>query len=685
MIRSVSSRDDRMILTKGVFVLPSAELNGRQRVAIEGVRPEIDGGRFPIKRTAGDRVEVEADVFADGHDQLTCVLLHRREEDTTWSETPMTPLGNDRWRGSFDVGVPGRYRYTIEAWIDHYRTWRHDLRRRLDAGQDVAIDLLIGAALVDDAVSRADGTDRRHLQVLAGILRNEADATGAIQAALDEDQAALVMRYADRRLATRHAAELRVIVDRERARFSSWYELFPRSCSPTPGAHGTLADVQAMLPDVAAMGFDVLYLPPIHPIGRTLRKGRNNTVTAEAGDVGSPWAIGAAEGGHTAVHPDLGTLDDLRSLVREARTHGVEIALDVAFQCAPDHPWVTEHPEWFRKRPDGTIQYAENPPKKYQDIYPFDFETEAWQTLWEALADVFFFWIEQGVRIFRVDNPHTKALPFWEWAIDQITARHPDVIFLSEAFTRPRVMERLAKLGFTQSYTYFTWRNSAAELREYFTELTGPRLREFFRPNLWPNTPDILHEYLQTGGRPAFAARVTLAATLGASYGIYGPAFELCENRPLKPGSEEYLDSEKYQIRRWDRNAPHSLAGLITRLNRIRREHPALQRDGTLRFHDVDNPLLLCYSKVTANTRDALLIIVNLDPFHRQSGWVRLDLPTLGVGEGTAFEVDDLLSDERFLWQGAVNYVELAPEHRPAHILHIRSPLHTERDLDDYR
>ena len=663
-------------------MLPSAELNGRQRVAIEGVWPEIDGGRFAIKRTSGDSVTVEADIFADGHDQLTSVLLFRRDEDTTWQEVPMTPLGNDRWRGSFEVDGPGRYLYTIEAWVDHYRTWRHDLRRRIDAGQDVTVDLQIGAALVESAAARAEGPDRRHIEVLLGILRNSADPEGAINAALDDGQAELVLRYADRRFATRYAPALRVTVDRERARFSTWYEMFPRSASPTPGAHGTLADCQRLLPEIAAMGFDVLYLPPIHPIGRTLRKGPNNTVTSGPGDVGSPWAIGAAEGGHEAVHPDLGTIDDLRALVREARTHGLEIALDIAFQCSPDHPWVTEHPEWFRSRPDGTIQYAENPPKKYQDIYPFDFETEAWQTLWEALADVFFFWIDAGVRIFRVDNPHTKALPFWEWAIDQITSRHPDTIFLSEAFTRPRVMERLAKLGFTQSYTYFTWRNTAAELREYATELTGPRLREFFRPNFWPNTPDILHEYLQTGGRPAFAARVTLAATLTANYGIYGPAFELCENRPIKPGSEEYLDSEKYQIRAWDREAPHSLAGLITKLNHARRAHPALQRNEGLRFHDVDNAHLLCYSKSTPDRRDVILVVVNLDPFNRQSGWVHLDLDALGIAGAGSFAVDDLLAGVRFIWQGAVNYVELAPDQAQAHVFQVRSPIPPEGAID---
>lgn len=663
-------------------MLPSPETNGRQRVAIEGVSPEIDGGRFPIKRTSGDEIVVEADIFGDGHDQLTSMLLFRREEEAAWQEVSMTPLGNDRWRASFAVTVPGRYRYTIEAWVDHYRTWRYDLRRRVDARQDVDIDLQIGAELIEDAARRASGTDARHLQVLAAILRNPASRESAVAAAFDQEQTELVLRYADRRFATRYAHDLRVTVDRERARFSTWYELFPRSCGAEPGQHGTLADVQALLPDIAAMGFDVLYLPPIHPIGRTFRKGRNNAVSAEPGDVGSPWAIGASEGGHDAVHPDLGSIDDVRRLVRAARAQGIDLALDIAFQCAPDHPYVSAHPEWFRHRPDGTIQYAENPPKKYQDIYPFDFETDAWPSLWQELRRVIVFWVEQGVRIFRVDNPHTKALPFWEWVIDQVTSRHPDVIFLSEAFTRPRVMERLAKLGFTQSYTYFTWRNSATELREYFTELSGPRLREFMRPNVWPNTPDILHEYLQAGGRSAFAVRGTLAATLGASYGIYGPAFELCENTPRDPGSEEYRDSEKYEIRHWNRKAPHSLAGLMTRLNRIRREHPALQRDETLRFHDVDNTSLLCYSKVTADRSDALLIIVNLDPVYQHSGWVSIDLSVFGLSDTESFEVHDLLDDRRFVWQGARNYVELSPAVAAAHVFAVRH-LRSERDVDD--
>jgi len=666
-------------------VQPAAHTNGRYRVAIEGVFPEIDGGRFPIKRTPGDQVTVEADIFADGHDQLTCWLQFRRETDASWREVPMAPLGNDRWRGSFPVAEPGRYRYTIEAFVDPYRTWRHDLRRRVDAGQDVHVDLLIGATLVDAAALRATGEDVARLRALAATLRDATDADTRLGAALDDGLAAIVLTYANREFATRYGAELGVIVDRERARFSTWYELFPRSCAPVPGRHGTFRDCEAWLPYVASMGFDVLYLPPIHPIGRTLRKGRNNAVEAGPDDVGSPWAIGAAEGGHLAVHPELGTIDDFRTLVASAAAHGLEVALDLAFQCSPDHPYVTKHPEWFRRRPDGAIQYAENPPKKYQDIYPFDFECEAWEALWHELRRVILFWVGNGVRIFRVDNPHTKSFAFWEWVIGEVTTRHPDVLFLSEAFTRPRVMERLAKLGFSQSYTYFTWRTSAAELRTYFEELTGPRLREYFRPNLWPNTPDILHEYLQTGGRPAFAVRATLAATLGASYGIYGPAFELCERTPREEGSEEYLHSEKYELRPWDREAPGSLAGLIARLNQIRRDHPALQRDDTLRFHESDNPSLLCYSKTAADRASAVLTIVNLDAFHRQAGWVTLDPDVLGLPAEDAYEVHDLLTGNRFPWQGVRNYVELAPEAMPAHVFEVRSPLRSEQDFDYYR
>jgi starch synthase (maltosyl-transferring) len=486
--------------------------------------------------------------------------------------------------------------------------------------------------------------------------------------------------HPDQRRGVRYGRQVTVVVDRERARTGAWYEMFPRSAATERGRHGTLEDATKRLEYVAHMGFDIVYLPPVHPIGHTFRKGPNNSPGAGPDAVGSPWAIGSEEGGHTAIHPDLGTLEDFDRLVDRAQELGMEVAMDLAYQCSPDHPWVRRHPEWFRHRPDGTIQYAENPPKKYQDIYPLDFETEGWPSLWAELKSVVDFWIGHGVRTFRVDNPHTKPFPFWEWLIGEIKAEHPDVIFLAEAFTRPKVMYRLAKLGFTQSYTYFAWRNVKWELEQYFTELTGEPVREFFRPNLWPNTPDILTEYLQTGGRPAFMVRLVLAATLGASYGIYGPPFELCEDRALAPGSEEYLDSEKYQIRYWDLDAPHSLAEFVARVNGIRRENPALQQDRTLRFHRVDNDQLIAYAKTS--DANAVLVVVNLDPHRRQSGWLDLDLAQLGVDHQREFQVHDLLTDSHYLWSGPRQYVELDPSVVPAHVFRVRQRLRTEHDFE---
>jgi len=650
---------------------------GRHRVVIENVRPEVDGGRFPVKRVVGEAVVVEADVFGDGHDAVACVLRHQGPGDTAWREQPMAPLGNDRWRASFQVSELGVYRYTVEGWSDRFLTWRRDLARRLEApDQDLAPELEIGARLLEAAAQRADRTDAAQLTAWVADLRAPGDLADRAATALDPDLLAVASRWPDRSLATRFQRELPVRVERP-------YELFPRSTG-VAGRHGTFADCEKRLPDIAEMGFDVLYLPPIHPIGRSYRKGPNNSLVAAADDVGSPWAIGAKEGGHTEILPALGTMQDFQRLVAAARRQGMEVALDLAFQCSPDHPWVTAHPQWFRHRPDGSIQYAENPPKKYQDIYPLDFETEDWQGLWEALKQVVLFWAEREVRIFRVDNPHTKAFAFWEWMIGEVHAIYPDTIFLAEAFTRPKVMYRLAKLGFSQSYTYFSWRNTRQELVEYFTELTQTEVREFFRPNLWPNTPDILTEYLQIGGRPAFQVRAILAATLGASYGIYGPAFELGEHLPRSPGSEEYLDSEKFQIRQWNLAAPHSLRPLLTRLNRARRENPALQRDAGLRFHPVNNPLLLCYSKTSEDLANAVLVVVNLDLQHRQAGWVQLDLAALGLEEGLSFQVEDALSGSRYLWQGAANYVELDPASMPAHLFRIRRKVRSERDFDYY-
>jgi starch synthase (maltosyl-transferring) len=646
-------------------------VGGRSRVAIEHVEPQVECGRFAIKRVAGETVRVEADVFADGHDQVACAVLFRRGGDREWARAEMEPLGNDRWRGEFRVPDVGRYQYTVEGWTDHLATWRADLKKRITAGEDIALQARIGANLIEGAARHAGSGEAHLLWTWAQNLRLETEATERVSIAMDEELFALARRFPDLRFAVRWTPELTVAVDRARAGFSAWYELFPRSCSPDVLQHGTLHDCAEQLGYVASMGFDVLYLPPIHPIGRSFRKGKNNSVMAAAGDVGSPWAIGAREGGHTAIHPELGTIEDFRRLVARARELGMEIALDLAYQCSADHPYVHDHPEWFLRRPDGRIQYAENPPKKYEDIYPFDFETEYWTELWEELKGVAIYWASEGVRIFRVDNPHTKAFPFWEWLIREIKERYPEVLFLAEAFTRPRLMERLAKLGFTQSYTYFAWRNAKQELTEYFEELTSPRVSEYLRANLWPNTPDILTAYLQTGGRSAFMVRLILAATLGANYGIYGPAFELCVAKPRDAGSEEYLDSEKYELKHWNTDDPASLRDLIARVNRIRRENRALQNDRSLKFHPTDNPQVICYSKTADDPANTIVVLVNLDPVWNQSGFVTLDFHALGLDGARLLEAQDLLTNETYLWRGARNYFELRPVSRPAHILRV--------------
>ena len=659
----------------------SSAPDGRVRAVIEAIEPAVDGGRFPIKRIVGDEVSVEADCFTDGHDQLCCLLLHKREGENEWRSSPMQALGNDRWRGVFTADSLGTYRYTVSAWVDPFLSWRHDFARRVDA-EDLRVAALAGAALIDAAAARATTRERDQLAQWARGLRSEKEPTALRALALDRELGILAQRFPDRALAFTYPYEFGVMVERSLARSSAWYEWFPRSCAATAGVHGTLADCAARLPYVAAMGFDVLYLPPVHPIGRERRKGRNNTLTPTPQDPGSPWAIGAAEGGHTAIRPQVGTLDDLHRFVTQAKEHGLEVALDIAFQCAPDHPWVASHPQWFRRRPDCSVQYAENPPKKYQDIYPLNFETDDWRGLWRALADVFAFWAEHGVRIFRVDNPHTKPFAFWEWVIAEIKRKHADAIFLSEAFTRPKVMHRLAKLGFTQSYTYFAWRNTKRELTDYFTELAQGSGREYFRPNCWPNTPDILTEYLQFGGRPAFMARLVLAATLSANYGIYGPAFELMEHRPREAGSEEYLDSEKYEIKHWDLERSDSLAGYIGRVNRARRENKALQQDWSLDFFPVDNEQLICYAKTTADLDNVVVVVVNLDPVHTQSGWVELDLKRFGIETQTSYQMHELLTGARYLWSGPRNFVSLDPSRSPAHIFRMRRRVHREQDFD---
>jgi starch synthase (maltosyl-transferring) len=649
---------------------------GRRRVVIEGVTPQVDSGRFPIKRVVGDEVAVEADVFADGHEEIACLLEHRHECEATWHHTPMQPLGNDRWRASFWMEELGLYFYRIVGWVDRFQTWRHDLKKRADAGQNLEVDLQIGAKLVQDASKQSgDRETAAQLDDFAARLAGENllgpdEQVDSYAAAMDDALVILMESCADRSLATT-SLEFGIVVDEPKAVFSAWYELFPRSYSPTPGEHGTLRDLIEHLAYVASMGFDVLYLPPVHPVGTAFRKGKNNAETAKPGEVGSPWGIGSAEGGHKAIHPALGTLDDFHALVAAAKEQGLEVALDIAFQCSPEHPYVKQHPQWFRHRPDGTIQYAENPPKKYQDIYPFDFENEDWRGLWDELKSVFLFWLEHGVRIFRVDNPHTKPFAFWEWCLAEVKAARSDAIFLAEAFTRPKIMYRLAKLGFTQSYTYFTWRNTKQELTEYFTELTRPAVADVFRPNLFTNTPDILHAYLQEGGRAAFIVRSVLAATLGANWGVYGPAFELQERTPREAGSEEYLNSEKYEVKQWDLNRPDSLRDLLGQLNKLRREQPALQRNENLMFHPIDSDQLIAYSKRTEDASNVVLVVVNLDPQTAHSGWVELPLGHFRL-DGGRFEVTDLLRDKKFQWQGSRAYIELDPKDLPAHVFQVQ-------------
>jgi starch synthase (maltosyl-transferring) len=660
----------------------SPEYDGRRRVIIESVSPQLDGGRYPIKRVLGEQVVVEADVFADGHDVLSAVVLFRHETEQNWREVEMLPLGNDRWRAAFPIQELGRYRYTVIGWVDHFKTWAHDIDKKVAAKQDVHVDLLVGAQLARAAAEKASGADQSFLRAWADELAGSQDQAARIARAADPVLRQLMLRYPDRSLVTRHSPELIVWAEPVRARYGAWYELFPRSAGSDGKRHGTLKDVEAQLPRIAEMGFDVLYLPPIHPIGHAFRKGRNNSPTAAPDDPGSPWGIGSKEGGHKSIHPQLGTLEDFQRLLRRAKEFNIEIALDIALQCSPDHPYVREHSEWFKRRPDGTIQYAENPPKKYQDIYPFDFETNAWRELWQEAKSIIEFWIQQGVTIYRVDNPHTKAFPFWEWCINELKKDRPELILLSEAFTRPKVKYNLAKLGFTQSYNYFPWRNTAPELREYLTHLTRTQVSEFFRPNLWPNTPDILPQSLQYGGRPAFITRFVLAATLGASYGIYGPAYELCVNAPFKVGGEEYLDSEKYEIKAWDLNRPDSLQPLIARVNAIRRENPALHANDLLAFHDTDNPQVIAYSKRTADRENIILVVVNLDPHNVQEARTALDLGELGIDPKDTFQVHDLLSGVRYLWRGEENFVRLDPATAPAAIYRLRRRVRSEQDFD---
>lgn len=648
----------------------------RQRVAISSVSPQIEGGRFAIKRVIGEEVVVEADIFTDGHHKIAANLYVRSDNEREWQEIVMEPKGNDRWSGRFITKSIGMGKYNIVAWVDYFGTWQKDLEKKCQALYPIEIDLKIGLKMIEEALHHREEKRLKEWLLAIKEAKNEKQA---ILLATDPTLTDLMRNcYPNRQWETTLPHPLSFIVDPLKAGFSAWYELFPRSSGEQTG---TFKECKKLLPDIAKMGFDVLYLSPIHPIGFSKRKGKNNRIEALPADVGSPWAIGSQMGGHKSVHPELGTIADLQRLIEEANHLGLDVALDIAFQCSLDHPYLKEHPDWFRWRPDQTIQYAENPPKKYEDIVPFFFETEAWQELWEELRSIFLYWIQLGIKIFRIDNPHTKPFPFWEWVIQSIKQDYPDVIFLAEAFTRPKVMYWLAKLGFSQSYTYFAWRHTKQELIDYLTELTSTGLKDYFRPNFWPNTPDILTEELQVGNKTTFMVRFALAATLSSNYGIYGPAFELMVQEAL-PGTEEYLDSEKYERKRWNRNDPKSLAGFITQINQIRRENAALQMTANLQFLPVDNENMLCYGKFCENPSNNLLIVVNLDAFNLQEGTLTIPLGELNIQPKESYRVHELLSDRHAFWEGESQPMILHPYDMPVKIFRIQRRLRREVDFE---
>ncbi len=652
-------------------------LKGHTRVSIDNVKPQIDCGNYFIKRTVDENIKVEADIFADGHDKVDAILLYREKskgkgKEKKWQEVPMTFHINDHWTAKFKSNQTGYLEYTIEAWIDHFTTWQNGLKKKYEANQAIETELLIGAQMLEEAIARGNASQKKQLQKWVENLRNEDKDSipEKVELSLSEEVSKLMYQTRDRTKATQYDKVLEVLVERKRALFSAWYEFFPRSTSPNEGEHGTFKTSEQILPEIAKMGFDVIYLPPIHPIGRSHRKGVNNATEAQPGDPGSPWAIGAKEGGHKAVHPELGTLEDFESLVNRAKELGMEIALDFAIQMSPDHTYVKDHPQWFKWRPDGSVQYAENPPKKYQDVLPINFETADWENLWKELKSIIDYWIDKGVKIFRVDNPHTKSFIFWEWLIKEINKQHDDIIFLAEAFTRPRVMEKLGKIGFTQSYTYFTWRNTKEEFQEYLTELTKSQLRDFFRPNFWPNTPDILPVSLENKQEPSFIIRAILAGTLSSNWGMYGPLFEFGLNEAY-PGKEEYTRSEKYEVKHWDWSKKTRIKSIVTKVNEIRRENPALQSTWNIEFIDTDNDKIMAYSKVDQEETNKLLVVVSLDDQHSQTGWIKVPLKELGISPNESFTVHDLLNGSKYIWQNEWNYVALHPQGVPAHIFRV--------------
>lgn len=638
-------------------------VKGKSRVIIENVQPLVDGGLYPAKRTAGERVDVSAAIFGDGHDHIRAEVLYKKESATAWQRVEMTPTFNDEWKASFYVTEQGIYVYTIQAWVDHFDTWYDGFKKKANAKIDVTVELMEGAILL-----RTLGESSPDLITYARRLEDKSRYQTAIDLVLSKEFEEVVHDNPLRIYETKLSSEIKIKVEHAKANFSAWYEFFPRSASLEAGKHGTFQDCIRLLPRIAAMGFDVLYFPPIHPIGKVNRKGKNNNVRSQPGEPGSPWAIGSDEGGHKAILPALGSLSDFKKLVVEAKKMGIDVAMDIAFQCAPDHPYVKEHPEWFKQRPDGSIQYAENPPKKYQDIYPFNFENDNWQGLWNELKSVFLFWIEQGVKIFRVDNPHTKPIPFWHWVISEIQKDHPDIIFLSEAFTRPKVMAALAKVGFTQSYTYFTWRVSKQELIDYVNELVFGPSRNYFRPNFWPNTPDILPYHLQHQSENSFILRYAMAATLSSNYGVYGPAYEFYENTPIE-GREEYFNSEKYEVRHYDWKRTNRMTDIMSLLNKIRKENEAMQSTWNIQFCPIENNQILAYLKATDDLKNIVLVVVNLDPHRGQSGYVQLPKDRLKLTDKINIKVHDLITDEHYTWTQEWNYVDLNPNKMPFHVL----------------
>ncbi|WP_396194923.1 alpha-1,4-glucan--maltose-1-phosphate maltosyltransferase [Flavobacterium sp.] len=644
-------------------------MQNQTRIIIENVTPQLDGGAFYVKRIVGQSVVVKANVFADGHDVVAASVKFKHESTKKWQEVRMIELGNDEWQAEFIVDTQGHFSYFVEAWVDYALNWQHGTERKIQDNQYVKSELLEGAEYCEAILKEVTAAEKKYLNEAIKAFQDEKQYDKAIQMALSKDLHHIFEKYPTRTLANQ-SHELQVYVDRQKALFSTWYEFFPRSSASEKGKHGTFSDCEKLLPRVAAMGFDTLYFPPIHPIGEVNRKGKNNATTAEPGDVGSPWGIGSQYGGHKSTHPELGSIDDFKSLVKAAKNLGIEVAMDYALQAAPDHPYVKDFPQWFKWRPDGTVQYAENPPKKYQDIMPIYFETGDWKNLWKELLDVALFWVEEcDIRVFRVDNPHTKPFYFWGWLIAEVKKKYPDVLFLAEAFTRPKIMHELAKQGFSQSYTYFTWRNTKAELIEYVEELTKTEQADFYRPNFWPNTPDILPYALQSGNESIYLHKYFLAATLSSSVGIYGPVYEYMVSDAM-PGKEEYFNSEKYEFYHWDWTIQNKLITVISKINKIRKEHLSLQQTNNIQFCATDNDQVLAYYKFDDAKQDETMMICSLDPYYAKQAWIQLPIASLGLQPGQTVKVVDLITGNSYYWDKEWNFVELHPA-LPFHLFKI--------------